>query len=317
MLWIAAAVVLALIGWGIYFLVMDRNPFVLVVAGLAAVVLLAGAAVYREISSTRRMIVGDDSVLMSLLAERLTQLSTLLTVVSEQQLLSDRAKSVAFRTKDREALRRAIREEMGSKDWNAALVLANDMEKSFGYTQEAAELRVEINNNRHEVIERQLDTAMTAVSEHIRAERWPMAMREAERIGLMYPDEPRAKALPAEIESRRQGLKRQLQDGFHDAISRHDVDGGIEILKRLDPYLTPAEAEAMQEQVRALFKEKLNRLKNDFTQAYQKHNAPEALRFAETIVRDFPNSKIALELKDTMEVLRQQAGKGEPAKVAG
>src|SRR2546430_139410 len=45
-------------------------------------------------------------------ADRLEQISVMLNLISEQQLLSDRAKSVAFREKDREALRRAIQEEI-------------------------------------------------------------------------------------------------------------------------------------------------------------------------------------------------------------
>ena len=38
---------------------------------------------------------------------------------------NDRAKAVAFRVKDREALKRAISEEMAKQDWEAALALAN------------------------------------------------------------------------------------------------------------------------------------------------------------------------------------------------
>ena len=39
------------------------------------------------------------------LADRLEQISVMLNLISEQQLLSDRAKAVAFREKDRDALR--------------------------------------------------------------------------------------------------------------------------------------------------------------------------------------------------------------------
>jgi len=250
------------------------------------------------------------------ITDRLQQIATLLNLMSEQQLLSDRAKAVAFREKDREALRRAIREEMGAKDWDAALVLANDMEREFGYTQEAAKLRLEINSNREEVVQRQIDDTTKIVNEHMAAERWSQALRESERLLQIYPNEEKVKRLPAEIESRRQAVKKRLRDTFTDAVDRHAVDEGIETLKRLDNYLTPAEAEAMQELVRKLFKDKLNNLKNQFTHAYQENNAAEALRVAEVIVRDFPNSRIALELKDTLDVLRQRAGgHAEVAKV--
>jgi hypothetical protein len=241
------------------------------------------------------------------MTDRLQQIATLLTMMSEQQLLSDRAKAVAFREKDREALRRAIREEMANKDWDAALVLANGMETEFGYTQEAAQLRIEINSNRVEVVQRQIEETAKTVNDHMAGERWSQAIREAERLLQIYPNEERVKRLPVEIENRRQAVKKRLHDSFLQAVDRHEVDEGIDLLKRLDFYLTPAEAEAMQELVRKLFKDKLNNLKTQFTQAYQEGNSAEALRVAEVIVRDFPNSRIALELKDTMDVLRQRA----------
>ena len=47
-----------------------------------------------------------------------------------------------------------------------------------------------------------------------------------------------------EIENRRQTVKKRLRDTFMQSVDRHEVDEGIEILKRLDNYLTPAEAHA-------------------------------------------------------------------------
>jgi outer membrane protein assembly factor BamD (BamD/ComL family) len=87
------------------------------------------------------------------------------------------------------------------------------------------------------------------------------------------------------------------------------VDGSIEILKRLDNYLTPVEAESMQETVRHLFKEKLNNLKNEFSNAVQEKRWNEAIRIGETVTQDFPNSRIALEVKDMMDTLRQRASR--------
>jgi len=66
------------------------------------------------------------------LTERLDQLAILLNLMSEQQLLSDRAISIAYREKDRDALSRAVHEEMGRHDWDAALSLVDEMERAFG-----------------------------------------------------------------------------------------------------------------------------------------------------------------------------------------
>src|SRR5205823_9576842 len=99
---------------------------------------------------------------MTPMNERMEQLSIMLNLISEQQLLSDRAKSVAFREKDREALRRAIQEEIGRHDYEAALVLAGDMESVFGYKQEADGWREQVENARQDQFRKQIaDAAAT------------------------------------------------------------------------------------------------------------------------------------------------------------
>ena len=110
--------------------------------------------------------------------------------------------------------------------------------------------------------------------------------------------------LPQEIETRRQGTKKQLLDSWNEAVARKDVDGSIEILKKLDLYLTRQEAEAMQEGARNVFKEKLNQLGTQFTLAVQDHKWAEAVRLGEIIGREFPNSGIAREVREKMDTLR-------------
>ena len=304
-----AALIIALVVLGVgFYLAAHHFGYGLLATGIVSLVgVLVTWPLALVFASSHTSSQTEQAAMNAMMAERLQQIATLLTMMSEQQLLSDRAKAVAFREKDREALRRAIREEMANKDWDAALVLANDMETAFGYKQEAAQLRIEINSNRTEVVQRQIDDTIKTVNEHLAAERWSQAIREAERLLEIYPNEEKVKRLPADIENRRQAVKKRLRDSFMQAVDRHEVDEGIELLKRLDFYLTPAEAETMQELVRKLFKDKLNNLKNQFTQAYQEGNSAEALRIAEVIVRDFPNSRLALELKDTLDVLRQRA----------
>lgn len=313
---LALAIALALLGVGISNAVQGEGRALLAAGAGSLVIVLVTWPLAIALRGTRRASESERGLLTKTVADRLQEISTLLQLMSEQQLLSDRAKAVAYRGNDREALRRAIREEMNNKDWDAALVLANEMETQFGYTQEAAALRAEITNNRTEVMRRQITEAANLIDQHTRAERWNQALREADRILHTYPNDEQVKRLPQEIENRRQGHKKQLLDSWKEAVGRKDVDGSIEILKKLDLYLTPVEAEAMQETARGIFKEKLNNLKDQFSRSVHEENWNEAIRIGDTIVHDFPNSRIALEVKDTMEALRQRAsGHAEVAKV--
>jgi hypothetical protein len=247
------------------------------------------------------------------LTDRLQQVAVLLELISEQQLLSDRAKAVAFRDKDREAVRRAIQEEILREDWEAALLLAGEIEAQFGYRQEAERFREQINEKRREAVRKQVTEAILVVDRHIRAEQWGHALREADRLMRIYPDEPQVQQLPQEITARRDQQKKRLLDGWNDAVVRRDVDGGIEILKQLDNYLTPSEAESLQETARGVFKEKLVHLRDEFAQVVQEHKWAEAVRLGDIIVRDFPNTRIAQEVREKMEALRQRANETELA----
>ena len=95
-------------------------------------------------------------------------MAILINMISEQQLLSDRAKSIAFRVKDREALRRAISEEVAKQDWEAALVLADEIERGFGYRGEAARVWQEVDQRRREAVQRQINDALGTIDRHTR-----------------------------------------------------------------------------------------------------------------------------------------------------
>jgi hypothetical protein len=262
-------------------------------------------------TATRDAAIRRGDELSNALTDRLQAISVVLNEINETQLLSDRAKAVAYREKDREALRRAIREDMAKRDYEAAMVLANEMESLFGYKQEAMKVREEVFKQQNDLLRRQITDAVAVIDRHCRAEAWSDALREAERLQNVFRNDAQVMALPQEIENRRQAHKKQLVDSFNDALNRKDNDGAIEILKKLDVYLTRAEADTMQDTVRNLFKEKINNLRTQFALAVQDHKWTEAVRIGEGIVRDFPNSGIAKEVKDKLDVLRQRAA--EPA----
>jgi hypothetical protein len=241
------------------------------------------------------------------LTERLQQISILMNTMSEQQLLSDRAKSVAFREKDREALRRAIHEEIARRDYEAALVLVTDMESTFGYRQEADRFRREVESRRQDEVRRQITDAGAMIDRHCRGENWPEACREAERILHLYPDHELARNLLAEIENRKQALKRQLLDQVREAEQRNDVEGGLDLVRRLDLYLTPAEAEQIRDTARSIFRQKLLQLGQQFNTAVNEGRADEARRIGAEITRDYPNTRMAQEVKERLNGQSQAA----------
>lgn len=302
----ASLAVCALLGAGLV-LGLRRYDWETMSFGLLALTVLLSAIYVRS-----GFAIADPNAAKSLehaaaLAERVEQISVLLNVMSEQQLLSDRAKSVAYRDKDSEALRRAIREEIGKQNYDGAIALADDMERTFGYKAEAEQFRAEVQERRDDRLRKQVVEAMAGVDKLVRDERWGEALREAERLTERFPESESVKLLPKEVEMRREAKKKQLLVEWNDAVRRHDTDTSIETLKRLDLYLSPAEAEGMQESVRGVFKDKLNALRTQFSLAVQDHHWHEAVRLGETITNDFPNTRIAAEVKESMPALRKHA----------
>jgi hypothetical protein len=298
---------LAIFGVGLYLAISPPHSWVMLAAGCLSLVAV-GISWPLAAAITSRAGQAASEQVASRLAERLEQVVTSLRVISEQQLLSDRAKSVAFRVKDRDAIRRAINEEMSHGEWEAAYALADQFEKAFGSKTEADRFRADITERRTEDVRKEIAEVAAVIDRHTRNEQWSAAMREAERLMQRFPDNEQVKNLPGEIEQRRQAHKKHLIQGWHEAVARQDNDASLDILKQLDPYLTPAEAESMQETVRQVFRERLNNLGAAFATAVREHHWSDAIRVGGQIQSEFPNSRIAQEVREKMDTLRQRAG---------
>lgn len=247
---------------------------------------------------------------MTPIYERMEQFSVMLNEISEQQLLSDRAKTVAYREKDREALRRAITEDLAKRDWEAALVLVDEMDTKFGYKQEAERIREDINQRFADHIRRQVQAGVVIIDRHTSNQQWAAALREAERLEQQFPTNEEVRKLQNEIEQRRLAYKQRLLDEYNDQVSKKDIDGAIATVRKLDFYLSSSEGQGMQESVRNLFKDKLNQLKDQFTNAVHQSQWTEAYHIGEIIIRDFPNTQMAKEARDKLDSLRQRAQNG-------
>jgi hypothetical protein len=305
--WISFVISLAVFGFGLY-LALARGQWTLLATGCGCVIaVLVTWPIAISLQENREINCRQFEEVLTPFNERMEQVSIMLNMISEQQLLSDRAKAVAFREKDREALRRAIQEEISKHDYESAMLLADDMERSFGYRAEAQRLRDEIKHRREEVLRKHIGDAMVVIDKHIRAEMWHDAHRESDKLLVAFPEVEQVKNLHNDINARREQFKQQLIESLREADNRNDVDGGVEILKKLDGYLSPAEAEGVQELARRIFKHKLENLRTQFSMAVQDHNWQEAIRLGDGIVREFPNTQMAKEVRDAMPSLHQRA----------
>lgn len=241
------------------------------------------------------------------LNERLATHAVTLDAIAENTRISDAAKSLTHREQELDALRSAIQEDVRTEKWALAFKLLEVMEKRFGYVEEAQALRAETERARQAAIKQKLSEAFALMEHHFASFEWERAGGEIDRLVQLFPKHEQVRALPARMSALRDKRKKELQRAFNDAANRNDTDQAIDILKELDAYLTPEEGKALEDDARLVFKEKLLQLGVRFRFAVNEKRWHDALDTGVELVREFPNARMAREVQDSLNLLRERA----------
>jgi Skp family chaperone for outer membrane proteins len=231
----------------------------------------------------------------------------MLESVAENTRISDAAKALAHRTQEIEALRNAIREDIRGEQWEPALNLLDEMERRFGYKQEAARIREELDEGRRSAIDLKLTEAISIIEGLFQQYDWARAQHEIDRLKHALPEDSRVLALQDRLKALQGQHKQALKAEWAEAVRRHDTDHAIDVLKELDQYLSPAEAHSLQASARDVFKEKLLQLGVQFRFAVKEKRWHDALGTGLELVRDFPNARMANEVREVLDTLRERA----------
>jgi len=235
------------------------------------------------------------------------QLTEGMNALNENILLSEEAKSIAFRDKDLQALRQAIEEEIVAKDWEAAIYLADQMELKFGAKQEAQTLRQKARQSRDGDRNEQLAMAMAKYEDALNSLECESAENQLTQIQADFPDNPQIADLPEKMEIAKTARKKWLLQQWDQAVQSNEIDQGIEILRELDKFLTSSEVAAFEESARGVFKAKLHNLGVEFSLLVAEKVWDRALKVAEEIVSEFPNTRMAHEINQGLPNLRAKA----------
>ncbi len=250
------------------------------------------------------------------LHEMLTKHTAMLETIAENTRISDAAKSLARRDQELDALRATIRDDIRKEKWEAGLTLIDEMERRFGYKEEAERIREELEDARKDRIQTRLSEAVEMIESHFQSHEWDRAQGEIDRLVNALPDDSRVLSLQDRIKALKDQHKQDLIAAWDDAVRRHDTDHAIDVLKELDVYMTPAEAQALQVSARNVFKEKLLQIGIQFRFAVTERRWNDALTTGLELIRDFPNARMANEVREVMDTLRErarQAAETQPA----
>ncbi len=242
----------------------------------------------------------------------LARLATAIDTMVSEAGLSESAKRVLHRKEERELLRRAIEQDILARDFDAALVLVNELADRFGYRSDAESFRTRIERAKSQTTEEQVSEAIHAFHQLLKEHRWEDAYAEAGRVQRLFGDHHRTRNMRERVDDARTAYRAQLERRFLETAEAQDADAALEILKELDHYLTPAEAEPFAEVARGVISKSRENLGSRFKLLVQDHEWNAAMGVGQQIIEEFPNTRMAAEVRELMPKLRERAAVVSP-----
>ncbi len=247
------------------------------------------------------------------MSERVDTVARVVQNMADHNALSDDARRVLNREHERELLRQAIEEDIATRNYDAALVLVRELADRFGFRADAEEFRQRITQVRAETLEREVSDAIAYLDGLIIQRRWEQAFADAQRIQRLYPESGRVEGLRDRVQQAKGSYKSDLERRFLLAAQEGRHEEALTLLKELDFYLTPVEAEPLREMARGVIGKARENLGVSFRLAVQDRRWREAARIGERIIAEFPNTRMAAEVRNIIDGLRTRAANGQEA----
>ncbi len=305
--WPGLFVVLAVVGlvlWilGVVFTVF--MPGFLVVLYLAAAV--GGLGILLLVSEAVKSLKQQQEKIAQI-RENLAENKSLLEQISRGVRLSEAAKTIAYRDTDRQQLRTSVMEKLHQQDFETTYAMIEDIAGRNEYKQLAGELKLTADKYRNATDLERVNQIISYIDKLLEQYQWTSASVQIGRLQALYPDSQQAKEMQHRLAEKKEQRKRELLAAWDQAVKKADTDYSLTILKELDLYLTPSEGLALQEAASEIFKNKLHNLGVQFALAVSEKSWSKALETGQEIIRDFPNSRMADEIRSKLSILRELA----------
>jgi len=237
---------------------------------------------------------------------------SVLAQINQSAHISETAKTIAFRDADRQILREAVFDKLQQHDFETTNQIIDEIENRAGYKALAVQLRAQAKKYQQATDQERINQVIGHIERLLENYEWARASVQIERLIKASPNSEAARAMRQKLLDKKQERKKILLTAWDDAVKRQATDRSLQILRELDLYLTPNEGLALQEAARDVFRTKLHNLGVQFSLVVSGQQWDKALEIGQQIIRDFPNSKMAEEIRERVDVLRQKV-KERPA----
>lgn len=234
-------------------------------------------------------------------------MESLLQQLLDNSMLSEAAKRVLFRDRELQLLRHAIETHIANHDFGAANALCDELANLFGLHAEVQAYRARVQQAGQASLDAQVQQSLAQFDHILAARDWGQAHREAARLRRAYGQHPLIQQIDQRILNAREQHKHELESQFVDAANREDVDEAMPLLRELDRYLTRDEAARLSQTAQNVIMRHRENLSTQFRMAVNDHRWAEAARVGDTIIEQYPNTKMADEVRSLLDMLRVRA----------
>lgn len=246
---------------------------------------------------------------LNTVSNSLEEQKRLLKTIDRGVRMSEIAKQIAYRDADWEGLRDTVVDKLHKKDFDLTYTLIDNIAKRDAYKELADQLRTQADAFKNANEDERASQVITYVERLMDKHQWVRASDQIERLINAFPHSEKAQKMPAILSERKDMRKKELLAEWDESIKRQDTDKSLTILKELDLYLTPSEGLALQESAKDAFRTKLHNLGVRFSMEVADKNWDEAISTGQAIMKEFPNSRMAAEIRTKMSVLKDLANK--------
>ena len=232
---------------------------------------------------------------------------TLLESMNERMLVSETAKRVAYRVEDIRLLRETIEADLSRKDFDAAMVLLGLMGETYGRLEEAEKFRERIEAARDKEIQVRVGHEVSRLDAMLERDEFDRAATQAARIKRLFPTVQSVANIDGMVEAARTRHKADLEREFRQAALKDDTPRAMALLEKIDREFTAEEGLRIQDVARQVIGKQKESLRVQFEMAVHDQEWGHALTVGEEIIRDFPNTKMADEVRDRLDLLRERS----------
>jgi len=290
--------------------ILTKSPFlamfggaVLAIGGFVAIIALQ--IVVFNLSDTA----SQNQSKLTAISSAIKEHSDLLKRISSDVKLSETSKRIAFKEADREGLRDFVLDMLHKHNFEKTDAAINEIAQTSSYEDFAETLRAEVKSYKEADKKERVNKIISHINMLMEKYQWVKAGQQVESLVAAFPDSEAAKNMPEVLSNKKEQRKRELLEKWNQTVNRNDTDGSLLILRELDLYLTPSEALALQESAKDAFRSKLHNLGVQFSMEASDKQWTKAIVTGAEIIKKFPNSKMADEIKGKMDIMQSLAEK--------